>query len=112
MIGLAVKIFTGARSVRGHYEYGLKNGSVSLGEFIFLAPFDSGEERMLRHEMGHRVQSRMLGWLYLPVIGLPSLVWNICFKRYRERRGVSYYDFYTEKWADRLGGVGRDQDGK
>ena len=100
------------KDVRGHYEYRLKNGSVSLGEFIFLAPFDRDDEEMLKHEMGHRAQSRLLGWLYLPVIGLPSIIWNICFRVYRERRGISYYAFYTEKWADRLGGVERGQDGK
>ena len=112
LLGCAVLIVTGAKHVRGHYEYRLKNGSVSLGEFIFLAPFDRDDEEMLKHEMGHRAQSRLLGWLYLPVIGLPSIIWNICFRVYRERRGISYYAFYTEKWADRLGGVERGQDGK
>ena len=31
-------------------------------------------ERVARHEAGHSRQSLALGWLYLPVIALPSLI--------------------------------------
>ena len=31
-------------------------------------------ERVVRHEAGHSRQSLSLGWLYLPVIALPSLI--------------------------------------
>jgi hypothetical protein len=51
----------------------------------------------------------MLGPLYLLVIGLPSLLWAWLGDNYREKHGVSYYDFYTEKWANKLGGAKDDE---
>ena len=94
-------------------------GGMSLGKYIFV-PF-TGElltpagffinkkyaEQMIKHEYGHTVQSKILGWLYLIVIGLPSLIWANCFVKYRAKTGKSYYSFYTEKWADKLGEVER-----
>ena len=59
-----------------------------------------------RHEWGHCRQSFLLGWLYLPAIGLPSIVWA-GLKRLGLFKDIDYYAFYTEKWADRLGGVKR-----
>lgn len=103
LLGLAVMIFTGAKRVGDHYHYKLTGGSVSLGEFIFLAPYDWDDQRVLNHERGHREQSRRLGWLYLPLVGIPSVIWQVCFRSYRSNHGVDYYDFYTERWADRLG---------
>lgn len=85
---------------------------LSLGKYIFI-PFAKANSasytkmRLIKHEYGHRIQSKYLGWFYLLVIGLPSLVWNQCFGWYRKKTGKSYYDFYTEKWADKLGGVER-----
>lgn len=43
--------------------------------------------------------------LYLIVIGLPSLLWAWLGDSIAP--GKSYYWFYTERWADRLGGVKR-----
>ncbi len=76
---------------------------LSLGLFIFVP--EGEDPRLLRHEYGHTLQSLLLGPLYLPVIGLPSLI-RAAWRRGR-RRGRSYYDFYTERWADRWGGVDR-----
>ena len=80
---------------------------LSLGLFIFLPQGD--DDRLLAHEYGHTRQSLLLGPLYLAVIGLPSVVWAglPALARRRRRRGTSYYDFYTERWADRWGGVVR-----
>lgn len=47
------------------------------------------------HEYGHSIQSRLLGPLYLFVIGIPSL-WSVAF------RPDKHSQFYTERWADRL----------
>jgi hypothetical protein len=88
------------------YVYRWSGGSVSLGEYIFFTPSHWPNERIRQHEEGHRKQSRILGWLYLPVIGVPSFIWANCFEGYRKRKNVSYYSFYTEWWADKLGGVG------
>ena len=40
----------------------------------------------------------------LPVIGLPSFIWAAGGWKRKKKKG-SYFDFYTESWADRLGGV-------
>lgn len=78
-------------------------GCVSLGMFIFVT--DINAEQTIKHEYGHTRQSMLLGPLYLLVIGLPSIIWAGCFSEYRQKHYVSYYDFYTESWADKLGGV-------
>ena len=85
LLGLFIKIVTKARKQDDHYHYRYRRGSVSLGEYVFLCPSHQGDPITLRHEMGHRTQSRMLGWLYLPIIGLPSFIWCECFKGYRKK---------------------------
>ena len=68
------------------------------------------DDKTIKHEgIGHPRQSRMLGPLYLPVIGLPSLVhaWLNGVIGCCDRHPESYYHFWTEKWANRLGGVTR-----
>ena len=37
-------------------------GGISLGNFIFLSPYMAKKEAIVRHELGHTVQSHMLGW--------------------------------------------------
>lgn len=86
------------------------SGGLSLGKYIFIpfevdTPMLYGVQQYIKHEYGHSVQSKILGWLYLLVIGLPSIIWAGCFDWYRVKYKVSYYKFYTEKWADHLGGV-------
>ena len=103
LLGLAVIAVCNVRRVEDHYEYSRAYGSLCLGEFIFLSRADAHSARVLYHERGHREQSRRLGWLYLPIIGLPSLIWSGLFGGYRRRHGIDYYDFFTERWADRLG---------
>ncbi|NNM54186.1 MAG: hypothetical protein HKM05_05625 [Spirochaetales bacterium] len=81
-------------------------GAFSLGQTILmgLPPGYPGLEPMLRHEAGHSRQSRLLGPLYLVVIGLPSLLWAGWYTwRYRRGRTKTphpYGWFYTEAWAD------------
>ena len=77
-------------------------GGITLGEYIIVG---TRQQLTVRHEFGHVRQSRMLGWLYLIVIGLPSVLWAWLGERIAP--GKSYYWFYTERWADRLGGVER-----
>ena len=81
---------------------------ISLGQFIFI-PKGYEQTLLLKHEIGHQIQSTKLGFLYLLVIGIPSFIWNTFFKRYRRLYGVSYYSFYTERWADKLVGIERDE---
>lgn len=84
-----------------------KEASMGLGNYIFLCPDHVGNDRILKHEYGHVRQSRLLGWFYLIIIGIPSVIWAWCFEKYRKKRNIDYYSFYTEKWADHLGGVTR-----
>ena len=74
-------------------------GSISLGVFIFLSPYGAGKDEVITHEFGHTWQSRLLGWFYLIVIGLPSILnaW-IGFTK-------CYYDWYPEKWANNIQGL-------
>lgn len=83
-------------------------GGISLGPFIFAEqpPEDAQLSKdLIRHEYGHSLQSMMLGPLYLPFIGLPSLIWaNLpWFRNYRMRKHRGYYQMFAEKWASRLG---------
>ena len=89
--------------------------SLSLGPFIFLTdrpPRDSRGQipaseiprRLLVHEYGHTVQSLLLGPLYLPLVGLPSVLWAqlpLCQRKWRGN--VSYFSFVTERTANFLG---------
>lgn len=77
---------------------------VSLGLFVFVTG-DGLSEQLLVHEYGHTIQSLMLGPLYLLTIGIPSALWYSLpwCKKKRKDNHISYYSFYTEKWADRLG---------
>lgn len=75
-------------------------GGISLGSYIIVG---SKWEKTVKHEYGHCRQSMMLGWLYLIVVGLPSILHAaICACRKH-----SYHDFYVEAWADNLGNVKR-----
>ena len=90
--------------VRLYYATRMRGG-ISLGRYIIvrsaLQDYTGNTER---HELGHAKQSRMLGWFYLFVIGIPSILWAAWWNEGRNR---SYYSFYTERWADQLGGVNR-----
>lgn len=92
--------------------------SVSLGMFVFVTaePFFyeelkdeySKEElsaRLLVHEYGHTIQSLLIGPLYLIVIGIPSTLWGFLPYFYNKRKNerLSYFSFFTEKWANQLG---------
>lgn len=91
----------------------MMRGAISLGIFRVYAYKYLGNgaryvELVRKHEKeGHRKQSKMLGPLYLIVIGLPSLIWAALHSYVKRLGTVDYYSFYTEKWADRLAGVKR-----
>lgn len=81
------------------YNYVLP--TMSLGSYIFVNTMST--DTAVKHSHGHSKQSRILGPLYLVVIGIPSLlhliVYSIC-----GMMGFSwnYYKFYTELWANKL----------
>lgn len=76
------------------------SGGISLGKYIILG---SECSKSIKHEYGHCIQSRMLGWFYLVIVGLPSILH--CWLCDHDKH--PYYTFYVEKWADKLGGVNR-----
>lgn len=88
----------------GFYSSNGFRGGISLGQYIIMGYY---YEEKIKHEWGHCIQSKMLGPLYLLVIGLPSLIWCWLHGTLIPRDKVSYFWFYTEKWADKLGGVER-----
>ncbi len=92
--------------------------SVSIGMFVFITdePYfyeklkDSHtvqdlSERLLVHEYGHTIQSLILGPLYLILMGIPSTLWGFLpsCNRKRKEQQISYFSFFTEKWANYLG---------
>lgn len=86
------------------YKCNLKSGSISLGNKIFLCKEHWNDEYVKKHEYGHWKQGLILGWLYLIIIGIPSITWCNLFEKYRIKNNLDYYSFYTEKWANKLGG--------
>lgn len=87
---------------------------ISLGYVVFWSRADSRWHRLdLRnraHELGHAEQSRLLGWLYLSIVGVPSMsraAYALLYREVTGRRWDGYYDGFPENWADRLGGVER-----
>jgi hypothetical protein len=81
-------------------------GAISLSRYIFADDYCYRTD-IIKHEYGHRKQSQLLLFLYIFVIGFPSLIWRCLFSSYRARHNISYYCFYTEVWANRLGGYRR-----
>ena len=75
------------------------NGGISLGTFIFLSPYSAKKEATIRHELGHVKQSHMLSWLYLIIVGLPSILWATF---HGDR---CYFEFFCENWANQLMGL-------
>lgn len=81
-----------------------RSSAMSLGMFLFVpdrTPF--APSPVWIHEFGHTVQSLILGPLWIPVVGIPSALWAGLFGKHRTRKRISYYRFYPERWANRLG---------
>ena len=77
------------------------SGCVTLGRYIFISSRAGSDT--IKHEIGHVKQSQILGPLYLPLIGIPSILQVIVHKKIASNK--SYYWFYTEKWANKLAEV-------
>ena len=76
--------------------------SVCLGDFLIMNGYNV-TDRGVMHERGHQKQSLYLGWLYLLLIGLPSVIGNLLHRLIK----FDYYKQPWEAWADKLGGVKR-----
>lgn len=78
------------------YQIPTKLESVSLGKYIVVSEDVTPET--IYHEYGHCKQSKILGWLYIPVIAIPSLIWAGIY----QWTNKPYEWFYTERWANKL----------
>jgi hypothetical protein len=109
IVALFVMLFSKTEGVIAyrHYCFALKTkmpkraGGISLGSFALISPSSAHDEETIRHELdGHTVDSKIFGPLYLLVIGLPSIL-HLLFYDHRK----NYYDFYTERWANKHAGL-------
>lgn len=102
LLGLLFAIFTRWRYIGycGGAFYFKKSGtsSVSLGHFIFVSELAYDKLSTASHEYGHHINSRWSGWLYLLIIGIPSIF--ACAIMDSHKR---YLEFYPEKWAEKFG---------
>ena len=115
ILGVLVMLVTGSYKTSTPYEwinYRFQFG-VCLGDYIIFGCRNGMRStNSYNHEAGHHLQSRMLGPLYLIIIGLPSILGNICDKVFHKEWDMQsrYYWYYSlpwEHWADKLGGVAR-----
>lgn len=76
-------------------------GAVTLGNYVFVG-LNSEYKKTVKHELGHTIQSKILGPLYLIVIGIPSITYCGLRRMFPSLRKKNYYNFYTERTANYL----------
>ena len=79
----------------------IMRGAVTLGNYVFVG-LNSEYKETVKHELGHTIQSKILGPLYLIVIGIPSITYCGLRRLFPSLRKKNYYNFYTEKIANYL----------
>lgn len=71
--------------------------AISLGDYLFISV--NTTEEIIKHKCGHSRQSSILGPLYLIIIGIPSMIYNIIYAVCNKLGfNWNYYKFYTEYW--------------
>jgi uncharacterized membrane protein (Fun14 family) len=73
--------------------------AVSLGRIIIASDIYYKNSSIMNHEYGHALQSLLLGWLYLPIIGFFSYGNNFFWKSKWQGK-KDYYALFPERWAD------------
>ena len=79
----------------------IMRGAVTLGNYVFVG-LNSEYKETVKHELGHTIQSKILGPLYLIVIGIPSITYCGLRRIFPSLRKKNYYNFYTESTANYL----------
>ena len=79
----------------------IMRGAVTLGNYVFVG-LNSEYRKTVKHELGHTIQSKILGPLYLIVIGIPSITYCGLRRIFPSLRKKNYYDFFSEKSANYL----------
>ena len=72
---------------------------ISLGQYVIVSR--DAKLETIYHELGHCKQSQILGWLYLPFLGLQSIAHAALHDC--KAHGQDYEHFWTESWATKLG---------
>ncbi len=99
--GIIYRYYTKAsydQTIENTKIYKTNNTNVSLGKYVFVSKYST--EFTLKHEVGHTIQSKYLGPLYLLIIGIPSVCWLLYRRTFCPH--INYYWFYTESWANKL----------
>ena len=76
-------------------------GAITLGNYVFVG-LNSEYKETVKHELGHTIQSKILGPLYLIIIGIPSITYCSLRRMFPSLRKKNYYDFFSEKSANYL----------
>lgn len=76
-------------------------GAVTLGNYVFVG-LNSEYRKTVKHELGHTIQSKILGPLYLIVISIPSITYCGLRRVFPSLRKKNYCDFFSEKSANYL----------
>ena len=83
-------------------------GGVTLGRYIFVNQNYTDLSNVILHEIGHTKESRILGPLYLIIIGIPSISWAGLRRLIPALKKINYYSLYTESWANKLMGLNKE----
>ena len=75
-------------------------------KFVVLDDIDLSNLRAIKHEYGHTIQSLYLGWFYLFIVGVPSIIRASIWNHYK-LEDKRYYEGFPENWADLLGEVNK-----
>lgn len=110
LVALVMLPFLGKIKLIGdrHYNFCFESeemsGGISLGPLAYVSKYLAMNKAGVAHELdGHTVQSKILGPLYLFVIGIPSIVWAMT------SGNKCYYSFYTESWANKCANLEVDE---
>lgn len=79
----------------------IMRGAITLGNYVFVG-LNSEYRKTVKHELGHTIQSKILGPLYLIVIGIPSITYCGLRRLFPSLRKKNYYNFFSEKSANYL----------
>lgn len=111
LLGLLVAIVVRARLDATGVWWTHARIGVSFGPIVIIWHGVRGTQQAnqtVSHERGHSRQSEILGLLYLVVVGIPSLTFNL-LTRAGAVSPETYYARWPENWADRLGNVMREE---
>jgi len=93
------------RNIWIHRASELKDFGISFGRHIILSNDKRGSQ-LLRHEIGHSIQSLILGPFFLLIVGIPSLLrYRIFLSKEskapnKKEHWINYQRGYPENWAN------------